>query len=592
MTKPTAPADNAVIEETVEGVTSKYVFGGWYTEAACTTAWDFDNEVTTDLTLYAKWVEYLAPRTVKPTEKEDDEDFDHDAYYDALKNKKFFTTEYQAGLFDLLKDDESVENMQVPETSTFDETLRTYINEGLATLKKNLVNNVHKEDFNECYEYYLNSQMESLLVEKLERVIGSEVTVSAEEVQREFNLQVEQNKDTFNASSSAYSSALTSSLGSTYYHTSTDDSYGFVINILLKLDEDEVAKLNKRYTNQQSKEMVRIERNNMVSEMQINVSNPDYDPEAQVLDAEGNEIKLRDPMTDPNNPYLATDHTYNADNNYNQIISFEKDDEGNFQIVYNAKEHPAMAYLTQKVYAFDHAEQVGIIHQINNSLKMVKDFVASGELTHVEGVYWLREVATAWLYLVGDDSGAVSSDSNNGGLGYLVTPAGQSSSYLEDFTTYARNLIAAGTGSYQVGAVANADFAVADAYGNLAGDGKAFVVADNVGSSSAYAGVFVLLASDKVWDDTAYTTENVSGAKLNAEQAVVLGDDGVLPLNYVLTYAKNVEDVKTVYDNIYDTLLAGKKASAYKSKAQEVVDNNEIQYFEKVYKQLYEKLDD
>lgn len=31
-------------------------FGGWYTESACTTIWDFvNNKITADITLYAKW---------------------------------------------------------------------------------------------------------------------------------------------------------------------------------------------------------------------------------------------------------------------------------------------------------------------------------------------------------------------------------------------------------------------------------------------------------------------------------------------------------------------------------------------------------
>ena len=32
-----------------------YTFGGWYKEAACTNAWNFDTEVTENITLYAKW---------------------------------------------------------------------------------------------------------------------------------------------------------------------------------------------------------------------------------------------------------------------------------------------------------------------------------------------------------------------------------------------------------------------------------------------------------------------------------------------------------------------------------------------------------
>jgi uncharacterized repeat protein (TIGR02543 family) len=33
-----------------------YSFDGWYTDAACTTAWNFANPVTQDITLYAKWI--------------------------------------------------------------------------------------------------------------------------------------------------------------------------------------------------------------------------------------------------------------------------------------------------------------------------------------------------------------------------------------------------------------------------------------------------------------------------------------------------------------------------------------------------------
>ena len=42
-TEPTAPTKTG------------YTFGGWYTDAACTTAYDFNTLVTADITLYAKW---------------------------------------------------------------------------------------------------------------------------------------------------------------------------------------------------------------------------------------------------------------------------------------------------------------------------------------------------------------------------------------------------------------------------------------------------------------------------------------------------------------------------------------------------------
>lgn len=35
-----------------------YTFGGWFTDAACTKAYDFSSPVTADLTLYAKWTKH------------------------------------------------------------------------------------------------------------------------------------------------------------------------------------------------------------------------------------------------------------------------------------------------------------------------------------------------------------------------------------------------------------------------------------------------------------------------------------------------------------------------------------------------------
>ncbi|MGN0813721.1 MAG: InlB B-repeat-containing protein, partial [Candidatus Coproplasma sp.] len=43
VTKPTDPTDN------------DYDFGGWYTDAACTTAFDFNTALTAETTIYAKW---------------------------------------------------------------------------------------------------------------------------------------------------------------------------------------------------------------------------------------------------------------------------------------------------------------------------------------------------------------------------------------------------------------------------------------------------------------------------------------------------------------------------------------------------------
>lgn len=49
------PADGSVLKVPSNPARAGYVFDGWYVDAACTQAYDFDTPVTADFTLYAKW---------------------------------------------------------------------------------------------------------------------------------------------------------------------------------------------------------------------------------------------------------------------------------------------------------------------------------------------------------------------------------------------------------------------------------------------------------------------------------------------------------------------------------------------------------
>ena len=53
-TKFVATADGKLVKP-VDPTRDGYTFGGWYTDEACTRAYDFSTPVTADLTLYAKW---------------------------------------------------------------------------------------------------------------------------------------------------------------------------------------------------------------------------------------------------------------------------------------------------------------------------------------------------------------------------------------------------------------------------------------------------------------------------------------------------------------------------------------------------------
>ncbi len=607
---------NTNADEPDEPTKDGYTFYGWFTDSEYAkseafdddhAAFDFEKDkVTERLTLHAKWVKYDAPRTALPEEEEEEEEFDPDA---ELKPEDvatpFFTWDADK-LFEEIKEEDFVEKIELGKDEDLRSVLGEYIKDSLADLKKNLQSNLYKKSVDECWEYYINSQYDSLIVDKLERLIGKQVTVTDEEIAAEFQHVIDQNKESFALSESAYSSALTSSLSDTYFHPIDDaeHSYGFVTNILLRLDDDSLAELTAQLNrNPSNKKAVKVMRNIALSKMQVKISNPKYDADAVVEDENGDEIELRDPMTDPKNPYnnvnkAEYDQSYEFKtgedtyaNNYNKLLAFGKkvDEEGNeteeFEIKFQATEHPAMAYLLEKWPAFDENDKTGIIRQIYNSFKEVQDVCQANNLDKLTEVYWLRKMASTWAYLVGDDTGAVTSSSNNNGLGYLISPEGEDSSYLEDFTDYARNLIKKGTGSYCDGNVTDACFAGAaeNSDGTLAGDKIAFVAADSFidsgSTSNGYAGIFVLLNTYTVWDNDLYKSYSEKD----------LPDDQTLPDDYIFDITLDEEDRKTFREIIEEELKTAKQANLYNLSVNTMGSQyaEDIEYFAKAYKSIW-----
>lgn len=598
-TKATEPAD-----PTKEG----YTFYGWYETSDFTgdefnfksaiSIPDYENAKLKTKTLYAKWVEYTAPRTTKPI-VEEEEEFDPDAEITEEElSPKFFTDEYKATID--FSDKDFVENIIAKDSETPEQALARYIEEGIAKLKSNMTANYMS------YDSYLENEMKSLLITKLERLIAEDVAVTDSEIEAEWNRIAAANRELFGNSTSDYESALKSSLTTTYFQKFTSDSYGFVANILLKLDDESVKKLTDMMSDVtgNNAEIVKLERNRLIQKMTIKVSNPDYSAEADVdygKDADGNDIEIRDPMTDPNNKYNGisgekalyefTDEddnvlydNINSSEDYNKLIEFKYDDEKKeWSIVYNCHEAPSMAYLLDKMPAFSVDGKIGIVEQIFNTFEAVTAAVNGGKLSHIEGVYWLRELATAWLYLVGDDSGSVTTDSNNNGLGYLVSPEGEESGFIDSFTEQARALIKKGAGSYSVNGNLDGSYVIGDSF------------IDTKNTSNAYAGVFVLLATHVVWDtNSAYTVSEDEDGNLT-EEKLTLNDslNGVLPLDYIVSYGKTLEDCVTIRDQIRESLLDAKKADKYNlivnTFGLQHVDN--IVYNAKAYKSLWKDLD-
>ncbi len=562
-------------EPTREG----YTFLGWFTaKGADATEWDFATTVEKTTTLYAHWEKYTAPRTERP-EVEEDEDKDYDPDADLPEGTvaavRFFLSDgtfndaYKTLVYDRTAEPEVLADYS-------DEDYKKALDDHLADAVEQVQDNLSSSYLS--YDYYLNAEYESLLITRLERMIGDGrigdgATVTADEVQKRFDALVAQNKETFKDGESCQS-AIESSLSTTYYHK---EGYGFVINILLQLPEEDIEELTALIADGTvTKEHVKSVRDSKLAALQVNVSNPDYDADYECKDE---------------NCDHETVTVTEGSAGLKQIVEFKQDaDTEEWGVVYNVSMCPSVAYLPDKIAALG---ADGIIEQIYTSLEQVRAAVESKAITHVQGLYWIREVATAWLYIVGDDSGSVTADSNNNGLGYVVTPEGEESGYIDSFTEQARALIANGGGSYERSVGDGATLNNFYVYGDN------FIDSDTaVDASSAYAGIFVLVASYVPYDKTgwgSYTvtydeeTDTYGEAKI-ADGAYV---DGVLPMDYVITHAAELSDCVTVRQSIEDGLLAGKKAALYEKKVNDfgVANYGNITYNEKAYKSLWKGLD-
>ncbi|MDD4839570.1 MAG: InlB B-repeat-containing protein [Clostridia bacterium] len=507
-----------------------YTFGGWeYFGGDKDGEWfDFSTDtISVKTTLKAVWYEYTEPRALLVAEEEvEEEEFDPLAPV-AVQPPYFFSSEYQSRSNEYL---------------TFeDENYWNYLSDAIAQLKKNLASTYRD------YDYYLESQLKTVLLEKFERDVYAEAlteTGYAEKVQAEYERVIAQNEESFAMSDTNYETALKDSLSSTYYHPYSSTTYGFTNNILLRFSDENLATLTSAIANgTATTEQIKALRDNMAQNMNILVSNPDYDTEATCDEHTCDEDSTCDPMTCPNHACNSTPDE-NLTEDYNHMISFEYSADEGWHVAYNVTECATMAYLKTEWPAFTTDEKIGVVNQIKATLDAVVAATSDAEnaISYTESIYWIRKVTEAWLYLVGDDSGGTSTDSNNGGLGYLISAEGESG-YINEYETQARSLIALGTGSYSTNGTVDGFYVVGD---NCIDEKTSDV-------STAYAGIFIIVVSEVPYDTNFYTQ---SGGTATME-------NGILPLDYVVTVAKDDEDNVTIYDTLYDSILEGRKSEIY-----------------------------
>ena len=387
-----------------------------------------------------------------------------------------------------------------------DATARKNMSTALKELQDNLASGFKD------YAYYLNSQYETRILDKYSEALGDALPeITDEELNARYNRLVAIDISKY-TDEEAYASALEST-SDIYYHTT--QGYSQVRSILLKFTDEQTDALetitNMVGDNEKAVEAYRailalgedVAGKKMPSQfasladlgIKVNVSNPDYDEE---------EGELADAYTDKGVDYKV--------------------------ILY------AMANdIAAKV---DKAAKAAIDAGIpDDDLGLVKNYAA-------------EQAIVDWIYLVNDDPGMFESD------GYILSPSGSASSYVEEYTVLGRALAGKGMGAYAYEFTddkftTSGETAYTPAEGKeptailSAADGKAYTIASDVVSSKD--------EDDKEFSTTVYTLRTDE----DNEISFIVNDYGI---HIVYVADKFLDDSKGRYVEYKD----GEEVKGYK----------------------------
>ncbi|MBD5100888.1 MAG: hypothetical protein HDT29_06505 [Clostridiales bacterium] len=350
------------------------------------------------------------------------------------------------------------------------------------------------------YDYFLLQQMTSYIVEKYTDHVGTTIndTEIRENATVRYNKQVEIDLKAY-VKSEDFSTAVS---GGTFTYAAPSENDIQVKSILLSFTDeqsDALTLLNTLYPDNEDlvkayraaiatgvvddndKEMLELYTKLGIN---VNVSNPDYDAD---------EDELKDAYTD------AT-----------------------IEDVENAYANPAVSYLTV-LYAM--AEDIQA--KVNRATQAAKDMTDLEQ--HLVKEYASKQAFNDWINLVNDDGGMFSNDY------YAVTPEGESTSYVAEYTVLAREL-----GKVGIGAMAIEEYdAVSEdpTTDSVAYEGDTAILKSANGSYTIYkkpATSSVGEDKDELATDI-YTMETASGAAIS----FIINDYGIhivmvteLPIDY------------------------------------------------------------
>ncbi|MDE6614316.1 MAG: hypothetical protein K2K24_02290, partial [Clostridia bacterium] len=395
-----------------------------------------------------KKIDYLTARS-KKAENESNEDNDYKENKDIKTDTDIVN--YFADKYEITIDASNVAN------TYFFNYINTVIRKDIADkttydIERTALKNVRDNSLGEIldYDYFLLQQMHNYIVDKYTDHVGGtkEVVDNIDSnVSIRYSKQVEKDIKSY-FTSDAYSSAVG---GTTFTYAAPSQNNIQVKSILLSFTDSQkeaITNLTNMYpnnddlikayraaiatgrtSNEEEKEMLELFTKLGIN---VNVSNPDYDADKD---------ELKDAYTD------ATIE--------------DKED---------AYANPAVDYLTV-LYAM--AEDIQT--KVRNAMTAAENLSSRDQ--HLVKEYASQQAFNDWINLVNDDGGMFSSDY------YGVTPEGEATSYVAEYTVLARALTSAGVGAMAIEGYENNSESYVD---TVAYNGKTEILKAANGSYTIY----------------------------------------------------------------------------------------------------------
>ncbi len=256
------------------------------------------------------------------------------------------------------------------------------------------------------YDWFLSDALSSCVINNLKE--GLKATKSATDDQIDDKYKKLINENLTNLTESTYSSAIS---GSTFLPVNASQEYAGVKSILLK------------FSDEQSTVLTAIKA--MYS------ANPDKVAELRDAMALGVQGTIVDELLEENKGIKVNISNAFYDANVDKIDAAYTDKDVNYLVVLYVMADSIANISAQIVDAYKATEEY-------NALSAQDKQIAEAIVAYSAKV----EAFTQWMYLVNDDSGMFSSES------YTITPEGEDTSYVAEYTVLARKLAKQDIGAY------------------------------------------------------------------------------------------------------------------------------------------------